>query len=178
MSETVKGTIAAVAGMALVAAGGLLSAAYLRFVFAGPTPSLYVAHHGQARAVAAGELMFDGEAFTCGRHPTVYNAGFADYGAAFFGFIVLNPDRFTLLPLSVKRFAYAHECGHQYVGYSEPDADCYAVKRGIARGWLDAASLEEICAFFSRSKGTALHLPGPQRCASIRVCYQKQKARL
>lgn len=179
MPLSIREMAGAFGAIASVAAAGLLVSAYLRFVFAGPTPDLYVAHNAPtARRVTAGDLSFNGVSFTCGRFPTVFNPKFADYGAAFFGFIVLNPDRFGLLPLSVKRFAYAHECGHQYVGYSEAGADCYAVKQGLGTGWLDAASVEEICAFFSRSKGTALHLPGPQRCSAIRACYQRQKPNL
>ncbi|MBI4723503.1 MAG: hypothetical protein HY765_00260 [Rhodomicrobium sp.] len=172
-----KEAIAALAVFGLVVGAGLIAAWYLSFARAGPSPALYASRIGPAgQVIPAGELVFDGVHFTCGRHPTVFNPGFSGYGAAFFGFILLNPGRFALLPLGVKRFAYAHECGHQYVGYSEIDADCYAVKRGQRDGWLDPASLEEVCAFFSRSKGTALHLPGLQRCAAIRLCYRKNSA--
>lgn len=163
----------ATAAIGLVICAGLAASWYLRFMFAGPTPAEYAAKAGPAtRIVPAGQLSFDGESFVCAGYPALLNAGFPDYGAAYFGFIILNPDRFQTLPISLKRFAYAHECGHQYVGYSEAAADCYAVKSGLARGWLDANSLQEICAFFSKSKGTALHLPGPQRCAAIRACYR------
>jgi hypothetical protein len=170
---------ATAASVVLAIVFGLVASWYLRFVFAGPTPSIYAARIGAAaKFVAHGELAFDGERFSCGHYPTVLNPAFSDYGAAYFGFIVLNPGRFASLPVSVKRFAYAHECGHQYVGYSEVDADCYAVRSGAAHGWLGAASLEEICAFFSRSKGSSLHLPGPQRCLAIRDCYRRQGTRL
>jgi hypothetical protein len=160
-----------IAAMAFVITMGLIASWYLRFVFAGPTPAEYVANHPGTKLVPEGQLSFDGEAFVCGRHPAVFVRNFEDYGAALFGFIILNPERFQTLPLAVKRFAYAHECGHQFVGYSETGADCYAVKRGLKDGWLDAGTLEEICAFFSKSKGGAFHLPGPQRCAFIRACY-------
>jgi hypothetical protein len=169
-------TIVVAAAFALIAGLGLGAAWYLRFVFAGQKPEAYIARIGPgASFIAAGDLTFDGEHFTCAGHPTVFNPGISDYGAAFFGFVVLNPSRFGLLPITVKRFAYAHECGHQYVGYSELYADCYAVKRGLAAGWLGLESLEEVCAFFSKSKGTALHLLGPRRCAAIRACYQSQR---
>ncbi len=175
MRDSLKSTIEALAALTAVVAIGLVLAWVLRFSFAGPSPEAYAALTGSAaRLIPAGELAFGSENLSCGRYPTVFNPAFSDYGAAFFGFTVLNPDRFRLLPPSMKRFAYAHECGHQYVGYSELGADCYAVKRGLAQGWLDPASLEDVCAFFSKSKGTALHLPGPQRCAAIRVCYRRQ----
>jgi hypothetical protein len=165
----------ALAGVGLVCAAFFAFAWALRFHFAGPSPALYAARNPPAaRVVAAGQVAFDGERFACGSRATVFNPNFSDYGAAFFGFVIINPDRFALLPAAMKRFAYAHECGHQFVGYSELDADCYAVKRGLAQGWLDLRALEEICAFFSKSKGTALHLPGPKRCEAIRSCYAKQ----
>jgi hypothetical protein len=172
--ETLKRSVLTLAAVGLVCAASLAVAWFLRFNFAGPSPELYAAHHAGSRIAPAGEAVFDGERFECGRRATVYNPAFADYGAAFFGFVILNPDRFAKLPLAVKRFAYAHECGHQYVGYSELNADCYAVKRGLRERWLESQSLEEICAFFSRSKGTALHLPGPRRCEAIRLCHSKQ----
>ncbi len=175
---TVTAAAKAIAVFGLICGAGLVSAWYLTFIAAGPSPALYAAHIGpQSRLVRPGELVFDGQHFGCGDHPTVLFPGFPDYGAAFFGFILLNPDRFAELPLSVKRFAYAHECGHQFVGYSETGADCYAVKRGLREGWLDPESLQEVCAFFSRSKGTPFHLPGPQRCAAIRACYRANSSK-
>jgi hypothetical protein len=170
----VKSAARALAAVGLICAAFFAVAWLLRFHFAGPSPALYAARHPPARFVPAGEVAFDGERFECGRRATVFNSGFSDYGAAFFGFVILNPDRFARLPAAMKRFAYAHECGHQFVGYSELDADCYAVKRGLAQGWLGPQALEEVCAFFSKSKGTALHLPGPERCAAIRSCYARQ----
>jgi hypothetical protein len=172
--EALKRSLLALAATGLVCAAFFAVAWTLRFEFAGPSPELYAAHHPGSRIAPSGAAVFDGVRFECGRRATVYNPAFADYGAAFFGFVILNPDRFAKLPLAVKRFAYAHECGHQYAGYSEPGADCYAVKRGLRERWLDRQSLEEICAFFSRSKGTALHLPGPRRCEAIRQCYFEQ----
>jgi hypothetical protein len=172
----IKRAARALAAVGLVCAAFIALAFFLRFHFAGPSPALYAARHAPAaRYIAAGEVTFDGERFECGRRATVFNSGFSDYGAAFFGFVILNPDRFARLPLAMKRFAYAHECGHQFVGYSELYADCYAVKRGLAQRWLDPQALDDICEFFSKSKGSALHLPGPQRCAAIRACYAKNR---
>ena len=88
-----------------------------------------------------------------------------DYGAAYFGFILINPKRFELLPPTIKRYAYGHECGHQHVGYDEGEADCYSIRRGQAEGWLDEAAMDEICAFISHSKGDAVH-PARRRAAA------------
>lgn len=178
MPETMRAIVRPLATFAAILALGLLAAWYLRLLFAGPTPSAYIAHSAPgAYAVPAGALAFDGVSFRCGDYPAVLHPTFSDYGAAFFGFIVLNPDRFASLPLGVKHFAYAHECGHQYVGYSERDADCYAVKKGLSESWLSRTTLDAICAFISKAQGTALHLAGPQRCAEIRRCFERHSSK-
>lgn len=160
-----------------IAAAG--AARWLQYAYAHPTVEEYLAHLAEkgvkAEVVPAGALSHDGERFLCGRFPTVLNAGLNDYGAAYFGFILLNPKRFEQMPLTLKRYAYAHECGHQYVGYDEGEADCYAVRRGRAEGWLDAAAMDEICAFISRSRGSAVHPLGVRRCAMMRRCFARSR---
>ena len=144
----------------------------LQFSYAHPTPAEYLAHlGGKGRLVPAGELHFDGVSFRCGRFPAIFDATLKDYGAAYFGFIMLNPERFVKMPLTLKRYAYGHECGHQYVGYDEDAADCYSIRRGVAAGWLNAAAMDEICAFIGRSKGDGLHALGKRRCEMMRQCF-------
>jgi len=158
----------------LAGAGGLVR--WMQFAYAHPTVAEYVAQHGdKAKVVPAGQLSFDGTAFQCGRFPTIMNAALDDYGAAFFGFILLNPERFPKMPLTLKRYAYAHECGHQYVGYDEGEADCYAVRRGRAEGWLDAKAMDRICAFIGRSRGDGVHALGTRRCEMMRRCYARSR---
>lgn len=170
-AELLRSAAAIVLSAGLCAAG-LAAAAGLRYLYAGPTVEEYLAAKGpQARLVPAGELSFDGRAFACGRYPAVLNAGFEDYAGAYFGFIIINPKRFETLPLIVKLYAYTHECGHQYMGRDETQADCFAIRRGRQEGWLDEAGLQEICNFIGRSKGDALHLAGRERCALLRRCY-------
>jgi hypothetical protein len=169
----IRRTGLAVACAASIFAAGLGSSYYLRFIFSGPTPAEYMARTGpEARFVPAGALKLNGENFSCSKYPSVLNSRFPEYGAAYFGFMIFNPDRFATLTPGLRQFAYAHECGHQYVGYSELAADCFAVKRGLKQGWLGKPAFEEVCAFFHRSQGTALHLPGPQRCQALRRCYE------
>ena len=149
---------------------------WLQQRYAVPTAAEYLAKAGpNARFVATGALAFDGETFACGRFPTIFNARLDDYGAAFFGFVLLNPARFPTLPPIVKRYAYAHECGHQYVGYDEGEADCYAIRRGRREGWLDAQGLDAICDFIGRSKGDAAHALGLRRCAMMRQCFARAR---
>ena len=169
------GAIAVLAFAALAAAGGG-AVWWLQQLYASPTAAEYLAKAGpSAKFVPAGALNFDGQPFACSRYPTVLNAKLNDYGAAWFGFVLINPARFETLPLILKRYAYAHECGHQYVGYDEGEADCFAIRRGKAEGWLDDAGLEAICEFISRSKGDAAHALGVRRCAMMRRCFARSR---
>lgn len=148
----------------------------LQFLYAMPTAEEYIAHKGSAvTIVPAGALRFEGQPFRCERFPTLLNAKLDDYGAAFFGFILINPARFKTLPLPIKRYAYAHECGHQYVGYNEGEADCYAIRRGKREGWLTSSVLGEICAFISKGKGDDVHALGERRCEMMRRCYARAR---
>ncbi len=161
---------------ALLTAGGAGLVWALQQRLATPTATEYLAHAGSAaRLVPAGALHSEGERFTCNRFPTIFSARLDDYGAAFFGFILLNPARFESLPLILKRYAYAHECGHQYVGYDEGEADCFAIRRGKAQGWLGEAGVNAICDFISRSKGDAVHALGLRRCEMMRRCFARAR---
>lgn len=163
----------ATAAFMVLGAAAIGGARALQFLYATPTAAEYLAHRPAAKLVEAGALTFDGHSFRCGRYPTVLDARLDDYGAAWFGFVLLNPNRFTQLPLTLKRYAYAHECGHQYVGYNEGEADCHAIRQGRREGWLDAAALDEICAFIGRSKGDNAHALGDRRCAMMRRCFSR-----
>jgi hypothetical protein len=170
--------LAALLRIPAILAAALVASYVLRLNFAGPTSAFYAARLGaEAKLIPAGAFSSDGLQLFCSRYPTVVTNGFADYGAAFFGFILINPDRFATMPVALRRFAYAHECGHQYVGYSEIGADCYAVKRGLREGWFGEAALGEVCGFLEKSKGSAFHLPGKLRCAAITACYEQAQGR-
>jgi hypothetical protein len=57
-----------------------------------PTPEEYVREvGGDARIVPAGELTIDGHTVICGQRPTVLDSKLDDYGAAYPGFLILNP---------------------------------------------------------------------------------------
>jgi hypothetical protein len=157
----------------VLACAACLAAAYsIQLNFSGPLPSEYAARRGpDVQIMDAGEFDPGTGPLRCGRVPVVLDPGFEDYAAAFFGFLIVNPERFLHLPPVVQRFAFAHECGHQFVGYSEIAADCHAARLGRREGWLGPVELEEVCNFFLASKGSPFHLPGPQRCAAIRACY-------
>jgi hypothetical protein len=138
----------------------------------GPTVQDYLNQAGaDAKFVEHGALKIDGRAVNCGKRPTVLNPNFDSWGGAFPGFLILNTKKITGLTTAVKLYVYSHECGHQFVGPDESAADCFAMRRGVRWGWLDAQGLEDICAFISQLKGDAVHPPGPKRCEDMRKCY-------
>jgi len=139
---------------------------------AGPTPEEYVAHvGGDAKIVPPGELKLDGYHLVCGQRPTVLDNNLDDYGAAYPGFLILNPKLLARVSLPVKLWIHAHECGHQFRGPDEETADCFAVQRGRRQRWLTPDGLEEVCRFISPAKGDSMHFSGSHRCEAMRACY-------
>lgn len=136
-----------------------------------PTPEEYAAHVGGATIVPPGQLQLDGRRVSCGHRPTVLDNTLDDYGAAYPGFLILNPRLMNKVSTAVKMWIHAHECGHQFRGPDEETADCFAVQRGRRQGWLTEQGLDEVCAFISPAKGDSMHFSGSHRCAQMRKCY-------
>ena len=158
--------------LATVCALGIVSLASPDRAAAGPTPEEYIAHvGGDAQLVQPGSLKLDGFRMTCGQRPTVLDNQLDDYGAAYPGFLILNPRLMAKVPTVVKKWIFAHECGHQFRGPDEETADCFAVQRGRRQGWLTEVGLEEICKFISPAKGDSMHLSGSHRCQAMRQCF-------
>ncbi len=143
-----------------------------------PTPEQYVAHvGGGARIIPPGELSLDNRRMVCGHRPTVLDDQLDDYGAAYPGFLILNPKLLARVSTPVKLWIYAHECGHQFRGPDEETADCFAVQRGRRQGWLTADGIEEICRFIAPAKGDSMHFSGSHRCEYMRQCFSDPKIR-
>jgi len=171
MTRTLQATILICA----ITAAGLAGAAALRHLYADPTPEQYLEFiGGKGEIIPAGEFRVEGKRFSCAHRPTLVAETLDDYAAAYYGFLIVNKERFAKLPMTLKRYVYAHECAHQYVGRGELAADCYAVRQGRREGWLDEDGIKKICDFIGRAKGDATHPPGPRRCAHIRACFTKQ----
>ena len=140
----------------------------------GPSLDDYLKEAGpDAKLVAHGALKLDGKPVNCGKRPTVLTTNFDSWGGAFPGFLILNTKKITGLSTQVKLYIYSHECGHQFIGADETEADLFAIRRGVKWGWLDAQGMEDICAFISQLKGDAVHPPGPQRCETMRKYYRE-----
>jgi hypothetical protein len=143
-----------------------------------PTPEEYVAHVGAgATILPPGEFKLDGQPQVCGRRPVVVDPALDDYGAAYPGFLIMNPRLLDKVSNPVKRWIFAHECGHQFRGPDEETADCFAVQRGRRQGWLTPAGLDEVCTFIAPAKGDMMHLSGSHRCEYMRKCYADPKVR-
>jgi hypothetical protein len=137
----------------------------------GPTPDEYVRLvGGDARIVPPGQLTIDGHNVICGTRPTVLDSKLDDYGAAFPGFLILNPRLLDKVSTPVKLWIYAHECGHQFRGPDEEQADCFAVERGRRQGWLTPRGLEEVCRFMASPQHNKAHYAGT-RCQAMQACY-------
>jgi hypothetical protein len=140
----------------------------------GPSLDQYLKEAGpNAKVVDHGALKIDGKAVNCGKRPTVMTSNFDSWGGAFPGFLILNTKKIQGLSTQVKLYIYSHECGHQFVGADETQADLFAIRRGVKWGWLDAQGMEDICTFISRLKGDSAHPPGPERCETMRKYYQQ-----
>ena len=159
-------------GVASMAAGGTGAEG-------GPTPEEYVQHvGGDAQIVPAGMLTIDGHKIVCGMRPTVLDSKLDDYGAAFPGFLILNPKLLARIKsLPVKLWIHAHECGHQFRGPDEETADCFAVQRGRRQGWLTPEGLDDVCQFMAPAKADNVHFTGTQRCQAMKECYADRSIR-
>jgi hypothetical protein len=140
----------------------------------GPSVDQYLKEAGpEAKLLPYGKLKIDGRSVNCGKRPTVLNSNFDSWGGAFPGFLILNTAKINGLSTAVKLYVYSHECGHQFVGPDETQADLFAIRRGVKWGWLDAVGMEDICTFISTLKGDSVHPPGPKRCETMRKYYQE-----
>jgi len=137
-----------------------------------PTPEEYIAQVGNgAHMLPPGEFKLDGRKQLCGQRPTIIDNQLDDYGAAYPGFLIMNPRLLDKVSTPVKQWIFAHECGHQFRGPDEETADCFAVQRGRRQGWLMPEGVEEICNFISPAKGDSMHFSGSHRCEYMRKCY-------
>ena len=123
-----------------------------------------------------GELLIAGRALRCGRVRNVLDPGLPNLGLAAPGVVVFNPYLLNQQSDAVRLFVFHHECGHHYVGGSEIGADCWAVKQGVSKGWLDHQAIEQVCRSFGNGPASATHPSGARRCASLRQCFANATA--
>jgi hypothetical protein len=118
-----------------------------------------------------GSYTISGRAVECRDVRIVLDRRLPSEGAAGPGVLILNPRMLGGLPEVVRLFVFHHECGHHHVGASELQADCWAVRRGVDAGWLDAKGLKAVCGSFDNAPETPTHPSGRRRCRSIDQCF-------
>ncbi|MFX8668596.1 hypothetical protein ABTM51_20785, partial [Acinetobacter baumannii] len=80
-----------------------------------------------------------GRKVSCGRNiRTILDPQLPNLGIATRNLLVMNPRLLQRQPENVRLFVFHHECGHHHVGGDELGADCWAVRQGVASGWLHA----------------------------------------
>lgn len=124
------------------------------------------------KVVQPGRLVLAGRRLSCGSTATLIRdfEGFAVSSTV----IMLNTQALKDLPRRVQWLIYYHECGHIRFGPSETAADCYAVRRARREGWLDAQTLDDICALFAVSGHGPVHADPEERCNQLRQCFGKK----
>jgi hypothetical protein len=137
-----------------------------------PTPQDYVERNGGgAIIVPPGQLVLDGHRMSCRHWATVLDPNINDYAKSYPQIVILNMPYIAKVPTAVKLWIYSHECGHLFGGPDENKADCFAVRRGRAAGWLTAQGLDQVCSFINAAHPDAVHLSGDNRCSRMRACY-------
>lgn len=127
----------------------------------------------EAQLAPDGSLEIDGTRIRCESVRTRLDRRLPNLGAAEIGnrLLMLNPVLLGRERPTVQRFVFAHECGHHRVGASELGADCWAVEKGVAEGWLDRTGLGDICRSFRGAPETATHPSARRRCAHLERCF-------
>jgi hypothetical protein len=112
-----------------------------------------------------------GRPVACANARVVLDRRLPSEGAAGRGVLILNPRLLGELPGVVRLFVFHHECGHQHVGGSELEADCWAVGRGVDEGWLVRKDLKAVCDSFDGVPATATHPSAARRCRNLDRCF-------
>jgi len=117
-----------------------------------------------------------GRKVSCGKADIMIDRSLPSEGGAGETVLILNPTMLNQQPPTVRLFVFNHECGHITVGDSELAADCHAVHRGVAEGWLDRRGLKQVCDSFEGAPETDTHPSAKRRCANLDRCFAKALA--
>ena len=131
----------------------------------------------QATTAHAGTAVVGGRKMSCSAAKVVNNKKSPYVGFAQQGVIVLNPILMRKYPNVTRRIIFLHECAHQYVGFDETAADCWAIKAATKQGWLNSHGVRQVCRSFQKSRGGSYHLPGAARCKAMMRCFNAAKRR-
>jgi hypothetical protein len=127
---------------------------------------------------ADGSLQIDGRTLKCGEVRNALDRHLPNLGISVPAtrLLVINPLLLARESKTVRLFVFNHECGHHHVGGSELAADCWAVRRGVAEGWLDRGGIGEVCSSFGGAPETPTHPSAARRCGHLNRCFATAEA--
>lgn len=119
----------------------------------------------------AGSALIGGQRITCGKGSFAWRDNVPGVGLSIIGSGIIMDNRLKGMHRDFQRFVFLHECAHQNRIVSESGADCWAIKRGVYRGYFTSRSVERICrALWNTPMGIA-HNAGPDRCRQMQQCF-------
>lgn len=120
-----------------------------------------------------GQLQLQGRSMICGKVPTLVSNKYWMAAGSIKGLIGLNPHKLEPYDRVEQWMIYTHECGHQHVGTSEAEADCWAAGAGRREGWLKRSGLRRICSTLQNDPASDGYPSGRKRCQIMRDCYDR-----
>jgi hypothetical protein len=94
------------------------------------------------------------------------------------GQMCLFPPFMRVFGENVQRFIIYHECAHaqgiamgRNIKANEILADRIAFERAYAEGWLDAATVGDVCKSWGKDPETDTHPSAKRRCANLRKWF-------
>ncbi|WP_233810288.1 hypothetical protein [Paraburkholderia sp. HP33-1] len=134
--------------------------------------SMTISPNLMAQVFPPGGFAIDGIPVACGPLPTILTTNIPDAAMNNGQAILINPAVVGTFPHVLKLWAYAHECGHAFVGANEIGADCWAVTTGKHQGWFPPQAFSALIQLFGNNPGNLNHPPGPVRIQAMLQCYQ------
>lgn len=124
----------------------------------------------------AGSALIGGQRITCGKGGFRWANNVPGVGLSIIGTGIIMDNQLKRTHRDFQRFVFLHECAHQNYIVSESGADCWAIKRGVYRGYFSRQSIQRVCtALWSTPMGIA-HNAGPDRCRQMQQCYNRAAA--
>ena len=118
------------------------------------------------------------------RNDTLNDVAFSDLmrpmGPVFYPLIIMNVKRLQQLSKASQAFFVAHECGHHVLGHLyqrrpgvnvEQEADCYALRTLIRRGWFTFQHIRDVQNDMRKfARASIYHADGPGRASALMDC--------
>ena len=125
-----------------------------------------------ATVAQAGQMSLGGRRLSCSRGTAINDSRMGALGLASPSRQVfwLNKRLLRKYPRAFQQFVFLHECAHMFTR-DETEADCWAIKRGVFRGYFTRGSIDQICKALWNTPAGLYHNAGPQRCDLLKQCF-------